>query len=85
MAYNIIGADAASRATFDAPKGTSINTQISYNRATGEVITTEHASLEDWTRYNSPDIVTICYINRHMSADAIKAAIIDTMRKIDSI
>ena len=85
MEYNIIGADAASKATFDAPRGTSANLQISYNRKTGEVITAEHASLENWTRYSSPDIVTICYTNRHMSADAIKAAIIDTMRKIDSI
>ena len=85
MEYNIIGADVASKATFDAPKGTSINTQISYNCVTGEVITAEHASLENWTRYSNPDIVTICYTNRHMSADAIKTAIIDTMSKIDSI
>lgn len=83
--YKIVGADQASKATFDAPINSGTNVQIAYNRDTGEIITTEHVSTNDWTRYNDPDIVTICYTSKHMSADAIKVAIIDTMRKIDSI
>lgn len=68
----------ASGKTVNWPQGSGGSTQIAWNRATGEIITTDHIG-DSWTQYEDPDIITICHTDRHMTmqeiADAIAQAI----------
>lgn len=82
MKYNVVNAEEASKRTFDAPMNSGLNAQIAYNKATGEVIVTEHASASNWTRYSDPDIVTIGYVVKHLSADKIVSMVNDAMNMI---
>lgn len=51
--------------------------QISYDRATGDVLTNYHVSLghNSWTEYHDSDVVTVCYASEHMTMQEIADAV----------
>ncbi len=55
--------------------------QISYDRADGEVIAAYHADVNDWTRYHSNSIISVCNAREPMTmqgiADAVALALDD--------
>ncbi len=54
-------------------------TQISYDRATGEVLTNDHVSLgyNSWTEYHDTAIIHVCNTSKHMTMQQIADAIAD--------
>ena len=54
-------------------------TQISYDRATGEVLTYDHVSLvyNSWTEYHDTAIIHVCNTSKHMTMQQIADAIAD--------
>ena len=71
---NLSGLSEASKKTVNWPKNSGGSTQISWNRATGEIITADHVG-GNWTQYDDPDIVTVCHTERHMTMQQIADAI----------
>ena len=69
--YPMYGLDEASEATGNWPPNSCGYTQISYNTATGTVLTSDHADPDSWTRYPDKAIITVCGAYRHMSAQDI--------------
>ena len=55
--------------------------QISYNRATGELLEDWHYNglLESWTEYNDPDVIHICNTRRHMTMQQLADAVLDRL------
>lgn len=55
--------------------------QISYDRADGEVMAEYHVSVNDWTRYRSNSIISVCNALEPMTmqgiADAVALALDD--------
>lgn len=56
-------------------------TQISYDRADGKIMADYHIDVNDWTRYRSNTIITVCNAREPMTmqdiADAVEQAIDD--------
>lgn len=55
--------------------------QIAYDCATGNVLTTEHVSENDYTRYVDPDVITVCYACRPMTAERIADEIDEALKR----
>lgn len=59
-------------------------TQISYDRADGEVMAKYHVDVNDWTRYRSNSIISVCNAREPMTmqdiADAVALALDDYQR-----
>ena len=72
------GLKKASAETVNWRVGSGGHTQISYDRATGEILTNDHIG-QSWTEYHDPDVITVCYTNRHMTMQEIADAIRDMM------
>ena len=55
--------------------------QISYDRATGELLSDYHYNgpVESWTEYNDPDVITICNTRRHMTMQQLADAVLDRL------
>lgn len=66
----MVGLEEASKATMNWPKNCGGCTQISYDRATGQIYTTDHVG-DSWTKHDDNESWTICFTSRHMSAQAI--------------
>lgn len=49
--------------------------QISYDRADGEVIAAYHADVNDWTRYHSNSIISVCNAREPMTMQSIADAV----------
>ena len=49
-------------------------TQISYDMATGDIMTNDHIG-ESWSKYHDPDVITICHTRQHMTMQEIADAI----------
>lgn len=45
--------------------------QISYDRRTGDVITDVHCTLNEWTQYHSPDVVTVAKVKTYCTMQEI--------------
>ena len=54
-------------------------TQVSYDRATGEVLTNDHVSLgyTSWTEYHDPATIHVCNTSKHMTMQELADAIAD--------
>ena len=51
--------------------------QISYDRDDGAILAAYHVSLNNWTQYRSPSIITICNARGHLSMQRIADLIAD--------
>ena len=76
------GIKKASAATVNWSARSGGHTQISYDRATGEILTNDHIG-QSWTEYHDPDVITVCYTNRHMTMQEIADAIRDAMMLLE--
>lgn len=47
--------------------------QVSYDKATGEVLTTYHVSLgnNSWTEYNDANVILVCFTRHHLRMQTI--------------
>lgn len=56
--------------------------QISYDTATGDILTNYHYSIgqNSWTQYNDSNIITVCYTHEKMTMQAIADAIADAVQ-----
>ena len=79
--YPMYGLDEASDTTAHCPQNSTGYTHISYNTATGAVLTSEHADPDSWTRYPDQAIITVCGAYRSMSAQEIAEKIVSCMNQ----
>jgi hypothetical protein len=70
---------AAHETTHAAPYGAYI--QISYNPATGDVLTAYHVSGNSWTQYQDPEIIHICNAHERMTMQAIADAVAEAVKQ----
>ncbi len=79
--YNLpmINLSAAAKATVNWPSASNGYTQISYDKSTGEILTSDHVG-NSWTQYDDPEIITVCNTSRHMTKQAIADAIHNAMQ-----
>ena len=69
---------AVSGATVNNPIGYS---QISYDRATGELLEAWHFgnSMTSWSEYHDPDVIHVCNTRRHMTMQELADAVRDAL------
>lgn len=55
--------------------------QISYDRATGELLEDWHTGspLTSWTEYHDPDVIHICSTSKHMTMQQLADAVRDKL------
>ena len=75
----IDGLERAAAATRGLRESCRVVVQIGYNTVTGDVHISEHVSDNNWTAYNDPDVITVCYARRVMSVDSVLARINDAL------
>lgn len=68
------GLKKASGATVNWSPRSGGHTQISYDMATGEILTNDHIG-ESWSVYHDTDIITVCHTSRHLTMQQIADAI----------
>ena len=67
----MIGLRKASGCTKHFPCGSGQYFQISYDTATGEVLTTFHLDNNSWTEYDDENIILICHTQHHLSIQTL--------------
>ena len=70
--------------TVNNPAGYS---QISYDRATGELLEAWHPGTwaTSWTEYHDPDVIHVCNTSRHMTMQELADAVRDALNMVDAV
>ena len=77
----MIGLRKASGYTENYPESSGEYVQVSYDKATGDVLTTYHVSLgyNSYTEYHDENVISVCYTRQHLTmqmlADIIAAKV----------
>lgn len=82
----IKGLKAVCGQTGNWPCGSGGHTDVYYDRATGELWTTDHVG-NSWTQYDAPNVIQVCSTATHMTmqqlADQVYTAV-TARRKMDA-
>jgi hypothetical protein len=76
----MVGLEKASKETVGIDWRSGCYVQISYDRGDGEIMTNFHVSENDWTKYHSKSIITVCNARRHVTMQQIADTIYENVK-----
>lgn len=59
-----------------------VRTQISYDRDTGDIYTTEHTG-DSWSQYCDPAVITVCFTRQHLTQQQIADRIAEALTEVE--